>query len=219
MLSGKITVQVAKTGRTIILEIAGVPLPRVPGRRHFIEEILDVPEGSVTTVERHGDGTAFCISLPAVEHTVVVVDDNQDMALFTGATPRAPATTWSTWPRDSACRGHQSRRPRRSCSTSCCPTPTAGPCFHTCASTPTATIPVIVCLVVREEELAMALGAALYLRKPIQRDQFIAALDQAVSRPCRSAPQPGPDRIAEVASEQRNSLRRVIPSSRVTSIP
>jgi CheY-like chemotaxis protein len=41
-------------------------------------------------------------------------------------------------------------------------------------------VPVIVCSVVREEELALALGAALYLSKPIQRDQFIEALDQVV---------------------------------------
>jgi len=44
-------------------------------------------------------------------------------------------------------------------------------------------VPVIVCTVVRAQELAKALGAAAYLAKPVQRDQFIAALAQVCPRP------------------------------------
>jgi CheY-like chemotaxis protein len=39
-------------------------------------------------------------------------------------------------------------------------------------------IPLIVCSVVREEDLALALGATTYLPKPVQCHQLIAALDQ-----------------------------------------
>jgi CheY-like chemotaxis protein len=39
-------------------------------------------------------------------------------------------------------------------------------------------IPIIVCSVVRQEELALALGAALYLPKPVRRQQLLRALDQ-----------------------------------------
>lgn len=46
----------------------------------------------------------------------------------------------------------------------------------------TEAIPVIVCSVVREEDLAEALGAVLYLPKPVNHRQFIAALDHAVSQ-------------------------------------
>jgi CheY-like chemotaxis protein len=42
----------------------------------------------------------------------------------------------------------------------------------------TRSIPVIVCSVVREEELALILGAKIYLRKPVRPQQFIQALDQ-----------------------------------------
>ena len=45
---------------------------------------------------------------------------------------------------------------------------------------PTRSIPILVCSVVREEELALALGAKLYLSKPVRRQQFIQALDQAL---------------------------------------
>jgi len=46
----------------------------------------------------------------------------------------------------------------------------------------TRAVPIIVCSVVREEELALDLGAALYLPKPVRRRQFVEALDQALSR-------------------------------------
>jgi CheY-like chemotaxis protein len=42
----------------------------------------------------------------------------------------------------------------------------------------TQTTPIVVCSVVRREELALALGAAAYLSKPVRRQQFIQALEQ-----------------------------------------
>jgi CheY-like chemotaxis protein len=42
----------------------------------------------------------------------------------------------------------------------------------------TRDIPVIVCSVVREEELALSLGAASYLAKPVRPREFIRALDR-----------------------------------------
>ena len=44
-------------------------------------------------------------------------------------------------------------------------------------------IPVIVCSVIREGKLAIALGASLFVPKPVGRQQFLHALDQAFSRP------------------------------------
>jgi CheY-like chemotaxis protein len=44
----------------------------------------------------------------------------------------------------------------------------------------TRAIPVIVCSVVREEELALSLGAARYLPKPVRPRQFIQALNQVL---------------------------------------
>ena len=45
----------------------------------------------------------------------------------------------------------------------------------------TRSLPVIVCSVVREEELALALGAARYIPKPVHRQEFIQALDQVLN--------------------------------------
>lgn len=44
----------------------------------------------------------------------------------------------------------------------------------------TRSIPIIVCSVVREEELALALGAQRYVPKPVRRQEFIQALDQVL---------------------------------------
>jgi CheY-like chemotaxis protein len=46
----------------------------------------------------------------------------------------------------------------------------------------TKSIPVIVCSVVREERLALSLGAALYLAKPVRPRQFTEALDQVLTQ-------------------------------------
>jgi CheY-like chemotaxis protein len=44
----------------------------------------------------------------------------------------------------------------------------------------TRSIPVIVCSVIRQEELALGLGASLYIPKPVGRQDFIQALDRVL---------------------------------------
>ena len=46
----------------------------------------------------------------------------------------------------------------------------------------TRSIPVIICSVIRERQLALSLGAASYLPKPVRRKDFIEALDGVVRR-------------------------------------
>ena len=45
----------------------------------------------------------------------------------------------------------------------------------------TRALPIIICSVVREEELALALGAARYVAKPVRRQEFVQALDQVLA--------------------------------------
>jgi CheY-like chemotaxis protein len=42
----------------------------------------------------------------------------------------------------------------------------------------TRSTPIIICTVVKEEDLALSLGAARYLTKPVRPREFIQALDQ-----------------------------------------
>jgi CheY-like chemotaxis protein len=46
----------------------------------------------------------------------------------------------------------------------------------------TRSIPIVICSIVKEEGLASALGAALYLPKPVHHREFIQALDQALDQ-------------------------------------
>jgi CheY-like chemotaxis protein len=52
----------------------------------------------------------------------------------------------------------------------------------------TRSIPVIVCSVVRREEMSLALGASLYLQKPVRLEQFIQALDQVLDQTAIKSP-------------------------------
>lgn len=55
--------------------------------------------------------------------------------------------------------------------------------MHLHAHPATRQIPVIVCTVVREEDLALSLGASLYLAKPVRPGDFVKALDQVLPQP------------------------------------
>lgn len=57
----------------------------------------------------------------------------------------------------------------------------------------TRPIPIIVCSVVREEDLARALGAALYLPKPVEPRRFVEALDRVCPRVPAEAPEAPPN--------------------------
>lgn len=49
----------------------------------------------------------------------------------------------------------------------------------------TSALPVIVCSVIRQKELAIALGATAYLPKPVRRQEFLLALDDAMRQASR----------------------------------
>lgn len=53
----------------------------------------------------------------------------------------------------------------------------------------TANIPVIICSVLHQEELAQALSATAYLTKPVSREELLATLRRVLTRP---APSPAP---------------------------
>jgi CheY-like chemotaxis protein len=46
----------------------------------------------------------------------------------------------------------------------------------------TRDIPIVVCTILAQEDLALSLGATAFIRKPVLRQDFLATLDQAVPR-------------------------------------
>ena len=155
-----------------------------------------LPESTTLEVDVQGKGLFVRIQMPAAEDkiTVLVVDDNADMVHFyrrcvagtrynivAAADDRdligmvesiCPAVIVMDvllphvdgW--ELVMRLHQNERTRH--------------------------VPIVVCSVIREEELALSLGAAYYLAKPIRPRQFTQALDRVLSQaPARerSAPE------------------------------
>jgi CheY-like chemotaxis protein len=46
----------------------------------------------------------------------------------------------------------------------------------------TSQIPIVVCTILAEEELALSLGASGFIRKPVSRESFLHALDRLADR-------------------------------------
>jgi len=152
---------------------------------YLVDELL-LRQGG-TRVWRVTEGKAFCeLRLPAMRRaTVLLVEDNQDLYYvyrrYTQGTPyriqHVPNASQLT-------EAIRSTRPDAIVLDIMLPDGDGWQILtHLHQSPETRDIPVIVCSVVRAQELARALGAAAYLAKPVQRDEFIAALDRVHPRP------------------------------------
>jgi CheY-like chemotaxis protein len=186
--AGEITLQAEKKSNSARIKVVITGRPAITGplpSSEFIEESLSAQGGEVQ-VQAAEDHFVFELDLPAADKkiTVLVVDDNADLVNF--------YRHYTTRTQYQIIHLAEGRR-----------------IFETIASSPpdiivldvmlpdvdgwellttlhehpaTRTIPVIVCSVVKRQELASALGAALYLPKPVRRQQFIQALEQVLNR-------------------------------------
>lgn len=155
----------------------------------LIGEILAAHRGSVE-VGKDGDGLELVMRLPAMSPsdrvTVLVVDDNEDLVSFyrsytAGTVYQLVHVTEG----QRAFAAIEANKPALIVLDVMLPDPDIDGwelLVHLHEHPETRSIPVIVCSVIRDEELALVLGAARYLPKPVRRRQFIEALDQALSR-------------------------------------
>jgi CheY-like chemotaxis protein len=149
-----------------------------------VTEIIAPPEASVTLHQR-GQRLFLQVRLPAVgNQTVLVVEDNPDMVYFyrrctTGTMYRivhapSPQNLFKTV---------EDVNPDLIVLDVMLPEVDGWQLLsHLSERATTRELPVIVCSVVKEKNLALALGATAFLSKPIRPRQFVAALDQALHR-------------------------------------
>jgi CheY-like chemotaxis protein len=184
MPSGEINIVATAQDENVAITITGAPVivDEAP-QSDLIREILAVQGGSIE-IEMDDDQLEFSIALPLADSVqVLVVDDNHDLVHW--------YQRYVTQTRYQIAHVAEGQR-----------------AFEAIANSPpdiivldvmlpdidgwelltrlhehprTRSIPVVVCSVVKREELAMALGAAVYLPKPVRRQQFVQALDQALS--------------------------------------
>lgn len=192
VLAGRITLCAEREGRSVKIIITGRPTAaagKLPDG-NLIQEILDTQRGSVE-VTADGDRVSFRVTLPSADKvTVLVTDDNLDLVHF--------YRRYTAGTRYHVVHAAQGQRLFEMIEASVPDVIVLDVMLpdidgwellaHLHEHHATRSIPVIICSVIQEEELALALGAALYLPKPVRRQQFIQALDQVLSQVSTRAP-------------------------------
>ena len=182
MASGQIMLSAERQDGRIVISVAGKPVAADSALQgDLIREILATQDGSVT-VHKGDDEIAFSVGLPAVATvTVLVIDDNTDLVHFYR---RYVAGT--RYQIVHAPEGQSAFATIESCAPDIIvldvmlPDTDGWALLSRLHEHPASrTIPVVVCSVIREEELALALGAVAYLPKPVHHQEFIQALDRA----------------------------------------
>ena len=183
--TGQITIFARLEGGSVKITVTGpIATEDRPTKSDFIRDIL-APEG--VSIETHidGDHIFLWIELPSVgKITVLAVDDNLDMARF-----YRRSTEGTSYHIVHTAEGQGLFKTIEATAPDIIVLDVMLPdvdgwellmrLHEDCA---TRSIPVIVCSVIREEELARSLGAALYLLKPVRPRQFTQALDQVLSQ-------------------------------------
>jgi CheY-like chemotaxis protein len=156
-----------------------------PAERDLVGDLLDVEDVSVD-VHIAADHAFLWIRVPSVSGKVVVlaVDDNSDMAhLYRRATAGTRYRIVHITKAQGAFEAIQATAPSIIVLDVMLPDADGWELLMQLHEHPTTrSIPVIICTVVREEDLALSLGAALYLAKPVRPRQLIQALDQVLSQ-------------------------------------
>ena len=161
-----------------------------PTQSDLIRDIL-APEGVSVEAHLEGDHAFLWVELPSVgKATVVVVDDNVDMARFyRRATEGTNYHIVHTAEGEGLFEIIEAVAPDVIVLDVMLPDVDGWELLMRLHESPaTRPIPVIVCSVVREEELALSLGAARYLAKPVRAREFTQALDQVLSQAPTGAP-------------------------------
>ena len=141
--------------------------------------------GATLHVDELGEGFHAILTLQAIEQTtVLVIDDNEDalhlMQRYAAATPfrvigsGAPDQIFSLV---------EEHRPEIIVLDVMMPEISGWNVLNDLRQHPaTEKIPVIMCTILPQEELAQSLGASGYIRKPVTREAFLDALNQTVER-------------------------------------
>lgn len=185
MGSGQITLSADRRAGRAGIDIVGHPVAAdgAPDS-DLIQEIVAIHDGSIK-IDVDGDQVSFGIVLPSVDEvTVLVVEDNEDLVHFycrytAGTRYRIVHAVQEKYVFEMV----ESSNPGIIVLDVMLPDVDGWELLgHLREHPATRGVPIIVCSVVREDELALDLGAALYLPKPVRRRQFIQALDQVLGQ-------------------------------------
>ena len=183
--SGRIVIFAGlEDGNARITITAAIATDYRPSEDDLIGDVL-VPAGASIGADIDGDSVFLWVELPSLgKVTVLVVDDNPDMAdLYRRSSEGTSYHIVHIAEGSGLSEAVEAAKPDVIVLDVMLPDVDGWKLLMRLYEDPaTRPIPVIVCSVVREEELALSLGAALYLAKPVRPRQFKQALDRVLGQ-------------------------------------
>ncbi len=189
---GRVEISAAAEGRCVRLEVIGRPPAKGPPVRErsdagrlAVSRRLAALQGAALETDVHGDGFLVRFTLPTVETPVaLVVDDNADVVLLFQRYLGGLFDVHEATSGEQALQLARRLRPNVITLDVMMPSQDGWEVLQILKHDPaTAAIPVIVCSVIRERELALSLGAAEFLAKPISAPELLAALQRCCFPP------------------------------------
>jgi CheY-like chemotaxis protein len=198
--AGEIAVYAALEGGMVkVTLVAPLETDSMLAEADVLGEII-APPGASVELRQQRQRLYLWIRVPAVEErTVLVVEDNPDMVLFyRHCTSGTPYRIVHVAPDEDIVAQIEALAPDVVLLDVMMPHVDGWQVLtHLHERPSTRAIPVIVCSVVKEEELALALGAVHFISKPVQPRELVAALDRALHLASRAAsPPPAPSAAA-----------------------
>lgn len=192
---GGVRVTAAEDEGRLTIAVAGGSNP-VDGRARATSEddairlgvarsLVEAQGGQFETGPGDGDWVARIRFRTAAHQTILVVDDNQDLiALFRRYVAGRDVTVIGAKESVRACQLAAELQPALITVDVMMPSLDGWDLLQRLKATPeTARIPVVVCSVLHEPELARGMGASDYLTKPVQQADLLAVLARHLARP------------------------------------
>lgn len=149
------------------------------------EEMAALSGAHIVPIRARQGIVGFDVELPAAERTVLVVDDNEDvLQLFQGYLSPYRYRVATAQTAQNAVALARQLRPDAITLDLMMPDQDGWDLLQTLLNQPeTRRIPIIVCSVLREKELALSLGATAFLEKPVTEQVLLATLESLEGRP------------------------------------
>jgi CheY-like chemotaxis protein len=191
MSSGQLSIYATLEDGQVKITMTGLLAEALmPTDDDLIRDVI-TPPGTSLEIRRKGRRAFVRVKLPSVgERIVLVVEDNPDMVHFyRRSTAGTPYRIVLAAPGQDVARAIEAAAPDVVVLDVMLPEVDGWQLLtHLHERPATRSIPVIVCSVVREEELALSLGASCFLSKPVQARQFVEALDRVLLRASAEPP-------------------------------
>jgi CheY-like chemotaxis protein len=193
--SGEIAVAASRPSGRIQIDVIhrGTPSAIVGGEGHedklrWSRELMQAIGGTLR-LRDEGDGHAISLELPVKRPTLLVIDDNPDLIqLIARYLIDQDYAVLGAGSVEEGCATARSTRPDVILLDVMMPHRDGWDALQLLRHHPvTSQIPIVVCTVLAEDQLAHALGATAFIRKPLTRPALLRALERCLADRRRSA--------------------------------